>query len=488
MVFSQELRRIRSNPMARNAGWMVAGQGIGFVLQAVYFILIARLLGAYEYGIYAGAFALTGILGQYSTMGSGTLFLRYVTADPKAAPVYWGNILASTTLVSLAIMLALSVLSNHLLGAGSRPILLLAAIANCFFNQLTSCAARVFQSFEQMRQTAGLSLATNLARTAAAGAMLLWRVRAGAHEVGDHHATAYAWSVAMVAVSALAAILAVAMVTARIGWPSLSLRQIRGDLLEGFEFSFASSTSSAYNDIDKAMLGHFGMSAANGIYSLAYRVIDVATIPVLAVREAALPKFFRGGNEGIRGPARLAVSLLKRTGPVAVLAGIGVFAMAPLVPHLVGKGFAESVSALRWLCLIPLFRSVHHMTGSAITGSGNQTYRTVSQVGAAAFNFGTNVYLIPRFGWVGAAWASLMTDGLLAVVNSGMLVGLCQFERLRLKRKSLAAGYSLTSAARYSVSDSVCVQSTEPVHGKARSSLVSLSRMVKSRVEDSRSA
>ena len=46
------------------------------------------------------------------------------------------------------------------------------------------------------------------------------------------------------------------------------------------------------------------------------------------------------------------------------------FVLAPLIPLLVGRGFAESVSALRWLCLIPVFRSIHGATGSVLTGAG----------------------------------------------------------------------------------------------------------------------
>ena len=322
--FRAQLRKLRSSSLARNAGWMVIGQGSGFLLQAAYFVLIARLLGAYEYGVYAGAFAITGILGQYSTMGSGTLFLRYVSADPAKAPVYWGNILAVTTVVSAAMVLALSVLSGKLLVGGSRPVLVLAAVANCFCNQLTSCAARVFQTYEEMRTTAALTLGTNLVRALAAGVMLFFA--AGS----VNHASAYQWSVAMVLVSMLSAIAAVIMVTAKVGWPRFSLQQIRDDLQEGFGFSFATSTSSAYNDIDKAMLGHYGMNLANGIYTMAYRVIDVATIPVLAVREAAMPAFFRSGMNGIRASTLLAFSLLKRTLPMAILSAVVVFSVRRL--------------------------------------------------------------------------------------------------------------------------------------------------------------
>ncbi len=412
----RELQRIRESAMARNAGWMVVGQGAGFLLQSIYFVLIARLLGPSEYGIYAGAFALTSILGQYSAMGSGTLFLRYVTADRKHFSAYWGNILVTTTLMSLLMVAALALLSGKVLGSGSRGITLLAAVANCFCFQLTASAARVFQTFEQLRTTAGLMLANNLARTLAAGAMLL----------ALHRANAYQWSVATVALSLIMAAVSVAVVTARFGWPSFSLAQVRRNLLEGLGYSFASSTATAYNDVDKTMLSHYGMNAANGIYSMAYRIIDVATIPILAIREAAMPRFFLNGLGGIRGTAKLAALLLKRALPLGALAAGIVFMTAPLVPYLAGKGFHETISALRWLCLIPLLRSLHQMSGSAITGSGLQRYRTLSQMVAVSLNFGLNVWLIPRHGWLGAAWSSLATDGTLAVINCAMLAVLYQ--------------------------------------------------------------
>src|SRR5271170_8299176 len=347
-AISLELRRIRGSSIARNAGWMVLGQGSGFLLQSIYFILIARLLGPFEYGLFAGAFALTSILGQYSAMGSGTLFLRYVTADRKQFSVYWGNVLVTTTVASVLIVAALALVSGKILGSGSQAITLLAAVANCFCFQLTASAAKVFQTYEQLRITAALTLANNFSRTLAAGVLL----------VVLHRATAYQWAAATVALSLLTAAASVAVVTVRFGRPSFSLPQMRRDMLEGFGYSFASSTSTAYNDIDKTMLSHYGMNAANGIYSMAYRIIDVATIPILAIREAAMPRFFRSGLGGIRGAAPLAIALLKRAMPLGFLAGAAVFVTAPLIPHLAGSGFGETVFALRWLCLIPLFRSL----------------------------------------------------------------------------------------------------------------------------------
>ena len=93
------------------------------------------------------------------------------------------------------------------------------------------------------------------------------------------------------------------------------------------------------------------------------------------------------------------------------------FATAPLIPHVVGKGFAESASALRWLCLIPLFRCFHLSAGDALAGSGYQNYRLVTRVVACVANLALNLWLIPQYSWLGAAWASLATDGGLGILD-----------------------------------------------------------------------
>lgn len=77
----------------------------------------------------------------------------------------------------------------------------------------------------------------------------------------------------------------------------------------------------------------------------------------------------------------------------------------------------ESISALRWLCLLPVFRSIHGITGGVRTGAGLQRYRTTAQISAVIIDFGLNLWLIPAYGWHGAAWASLATDGVLGVIN-----------------------------------------------------------------------
>jgi O-antigen/teichoic acid export membrane protein len=397
--------------LVRNAGWMFAGQGSGYLLQAAYFVILARLLGTLEYGIFAGAFAFTSLVSQYSTLGTGTVLLRYVAGNRKFFAVYWGNILAVTAALGTALTIALHFIGRHMLNPSSAALVLLAAIANCLCAQLTTETARVFQAFEKMRITAALNLLTSLLRTCVAVGMLIVL----------HHASAWQWAIASTAISAVAAVAAFCTVTSHFGWPRVQGGLFRSHAIEGAEYAFATSTSSVYNDLDKTMLSHYGMNAANGIYTMAYRVVDMATMPIFSIRDAAMPRLFERGRGGIGSAADLANRLLKRAVLISLVAAAGMFVVAPLLPRFVGHGFSESSAALRWLCLIPVFRSIHQLAGSAITGAGLQRYRTASQLGAAGLNFLLNLWLIPRWGWHGAAWSSLVTDGVLAVANWTML-------------------------------------------------------------------
>jgi len=160
------------------------------------------------------------------------------------------------------------------------------------------------------------------------------------------------------------------------------------------------------------------MNTANGIYAMAYRVVDGCAMPLYAVQSATFHRFFKKGAEaGLRNTNTFALKILARTAPLSLTAAAAMFFVAPVIPHVVGRGFADSVMALRWLCLIPLFCSFHISARDAMTGSGHQKLRLATQAAAAAFNFPNSPYLIPRFGWLGAVWSSLATDGELGIMN-----------------------------------------------------------------------
>ncbi len=430
--FASLTRRLASSTLLRNAGWVFGGQVASFGVQAVYFVVLARLLGSAEYGILAGAAALVNIFSQYSGMGAGILFLRYVSPNHERFREYWGNILLSIGLVGTLVIIALHLVGRWLLGQSSASILVVLAIGDCLCGQLTVAAAQVFQTFEKMRVTASLNFLTNLLRLVLAGCMAF----------ALHRTSAWTWAIASLCVSLAACFIAIAKVTSDFGLPKFSLRLLLARLGEGFIFAVSGSTTTVYNDIDKVMLGHYGMVVANGIYSIAYRVVNICTTPIGSIHGAALPRFFRDGVNGIQATAPFARKILKRTTILGVLAAAGMFLLAPVLPRIAGHDFARSVSALRWLCLIPLLRCFHLSAGDAISAAGFQRFRLGSQCIAAAANFGMNLYLIPRYSWLGAAWASLLTDGSLGLMNWAVLLTLVQ--RGKRSSGSNSAGLYMT--------------------------------------------
>jgi O-antigen/teichoic acid export membrane protein len=391
----------------RNAAWLFAGQGFSFLSQGLYFIVLARLLGTAQYGLLAGAVALVAVVSQYSTLGSGLLFLRYVSPDHSRFRIYWGNVLMSVLLLGVLIVVVLRLSGRWLVGAASVPLIFPIAISDCLFQQLSNCAGQVFQTFEKMKFSAALTLLSNVSRCIVAVGMLLFLGKA----------TASQWAMASLTVSFISACIAFAIVTRFFGLPSFSPSLLVKRSGEGFVFAISGSTTAVYNDIDKVVLSHYGMDRANGIYSMAYRVVNIGTMPVMSIVGAAFPRFFREGVKGIGATVPMARQLLKRTALLGIGISLVMFLSAPIIPHLVGKSYAESVSALRWLCLIPFFRCFHLSAGDAIAGAGHQKFRLVSQSIAAIGNLLLNLYLVPRYSWQGAAWASLATDGALGVMN-----------------------------------------------------------------------
>jgi O-antigen/teichoic acid export membrane protein len=402
---------------------------LSFVVQAVSFIFLARLLRSSEYGVLAGAVALVTIVSQYGSLGSGQLYMRYVSADRSQSARYWGNALLSVFLIGGILVALLWLIGPWLIHRDSLYVLILLAISECIFVQVTVAASMVFQTFEKMRVSAGLTLLTSVLRLLFLVVMLIM----------FGHAYAWQWAMASLWISMLVAIAAVWAVTRSYGLPSFAPSLLIKRAGEGFVFAISGSTTSVYNDLDKVMLSHYGMLQANGIYSMAYRVVNIGTMPVMSLVGAAFPRFFQAGVNGARAVLPMARTLLKRTLIPGVIAVIGMFAFAPILPHLVGNSYKEAVSALQWLCLIPIFRCFNLSAGDALSGCGDQKFRLVCQASAALGNGALNFYLIPRYSWHGAAWASLLTDGALGLMNWIAL--------LYLARRSKPIGPAATAEA-----------------------------------------
>lgn len=416
------LTRVRSSTLVHNTGWMFGGYGLQILVQAAYFILVARTLGARQYGAFVAVTALVSIAAPFSGFGAANLLVKNVARDRNLMADYWGNgllMICATGCGFLVILLG----SAKLLLPDSVALtsLLVVGISDLILVKVADLAAVGFQAIEKMSRSAQLQVLTSVFRL---GGIVFLRLFVT-------HPTAKAWAFVYLFATGLTAAIAIFTTSARIGWPHFALHRIRPELLEGFYFSTSLSAQTIYNDIDKTMLARMVTLDAAGIYAAAYRIIDVAFTPVRSLLNAAYPRFFRHGTGGIHVSLSFSLRLIRPAAVYSLAAAIAMFAGATLLPRILGAQFSATAEALRWLALLPLLKSLHYFMGEALTGAGHQGVRASAHVTAAIFNILVNLWIIPHFGWRGAAWSSLASDGLLVLL---MLVAVLAMTHLKSQR------------------------------------------------------
>jgi O-antigen/teichoic acid export membrane protein len=411
-----DLRLLRSHWLVRGASWVILGRGVSFFVQATYFLLLARLLSAYQYGVFSGCFALVSIVTPYSALGAGMLFMRYTSHNREQAGSYWGNALVTVSGMTIVLGAILALLGPKLTGVHEVPIFILLAVANCLFGQIPLLAATVFQSFEKLYAMSALTTLTNVIRLLAL-LVMKWTF---------HHATALQWTEGVTLASFISMLVALVCIQREVGPISFDFPLLKSHLREGLGFSVSGTAAAAHNDIDKTVLSHYGMNIQNGFYTLAYKIVDYVCVPVNAIDIAALPRFFKLSRQDRSSFVRLLIRSVALSALLGAIFAVVLSLCAPLLNRLVTHSYDDAISVLKLLCLLPLLRGLHSVPGSALTATGRQGLRTILQFGVAGFNLIGNVILVPRLGWVGAAYMSIASDGLLAVLNIGavwLLIG-----------------------------------------------------------------
>jgi O-antigen/teichoic acid export membrane protein len=402
----QRWTKLKQSVLLRNTIWMFMGQGMRQLLRAVYFLIIPRALGVDQYGLFVGVTSLAAILAPFATLGIGNLLVKNVSRDRKVFAEYWGNSLLMSA-ISGAALIGFMMGISKLLIPGKFPWLMVfvVAISDLLFTKVADVASQAFQAYDMMGKSAQLNVISSLSRVV--GAIVLVAVY--------HRSNAVTWSWFYLAASILTTFIAMRWVNRQLDHPVLALWRIKPELLEGCYFSVSLSSQSIYNDIDKTMLVQLSTLDGAGIYAAAYRLIDVAFLPVRSLLWAMYPSFFRHGQAGIGASTKYARRLLPRALAYSLLACVALFVAAPIVPHLLGAEYARTTVALRWLSPLPLLKTLHYFVADSLTGAGRQGLRTAVQVCVAVFNVLLNLWLIPAYSWRGAAWSSLASDGMLAV-------------------------------------------------------------------------
>jgi O-antigen/teichoic acid export membrane protein len=404
----------------RNALWMSLSQGGRLAMQAVYFALIARSLGVRNYGAFVGVVALVGTLYPFGTMGRGNLLIRDVARNHSSFPQRWGEALLTTLLCGPFLITLLLVLAHFVLPA-SIPwqVPVFVAASDILGLNLITISGQAFQSFEQLGWMAFINALISASRLS--GALILYSF--------NHSPTVLQWGYMYFATTAVVAAVACWLVTTRLGPPAFKFPRSWQEFIEGIYFSISLAAQTIYNDIDKTMLVRLSTLAASGIYGAAYRLIDVSFAPVSALLYASYPGFFREGATGLSSSLAYAKPIIWRAFGYAFAVMCMLLIGAGAIPYVLGSQYHDSVEALRWLAPLPILKALHYFISDALSGAGHQRARSLIQIGVAVFNILLNLWIIPKYSWRGASWASLASDALLL-----LSVATCAYILLRRER------------------------------------------------------
>jgi O-antigen/teichoic acid export membrane protein len=418
------------NELVRNSVWMLLGQGLKLVIQALYFVAIARSLGIINYGAFIGVVALVGVAVPFADLGRGNLLVKNVSRDVSRFADYWGSALVATALSGCVLFVAVLVVSRFALPA-SIPLRLieLVALSDLFGLNLITVCGQAFLAFDRLKWTAGITVLGSISRLIGACVLIMLRPRPSPLQ----------WGYVYFTTTSVVAAVAVALVWVKIGRPKMNARRANKELCEGLYFSTGLCAQTIYNDIDKTMLARLGSLEAAGIYGAAYRLIDVSFVPVSSLLMASYASFFRSGAGGVSACFAYAKPLLWRALGYSVLA-FGVLELsAGLVPHILGAQYLLTAQALRWLALLPVLKVGSYFFSNILAGTGYQGVRSGFQLGLAFFNVIVNLWVIPTYSWRGAAWSSLASDGILAGCACGAVCMIARREGRDASKESAPA-------------------------------------------------
>lgn len=417
--------RVELLRVARGGGANLAGalftQGTRFLIT----LLLVRLIGGAEAGLFFQAYAVLMILGLAATgafINSATRFVALHRADGDRAALR-GTVrltLASSTIIATALAVGLLAwapwVARTLFGDPEMVSTLRWAALALPATAFTDVALSATQGFKTMRPYASINLFFEPAARLVLTLLLVW---AGLGADGA--------MIALAATNAAAAVLSALALRRLLGAPAAPPRYAAREL---FPYSAAGWFSNLASNwllwADTILLGFYLSSRQVSIYQVASRLALLGAVVVgplgTSFAPAAADLFRRKRFDALRRAYALVAGWTLRL-------YVPAFVMLVVFPRellaIFGPGFVAGASVVVVLASAQLVNTATGPNGYLITMSGRMGVQLVLNIAALVANVLLNIWLIPRYGIEGAAasWAACIVTFTLvrvAYVRSAM--------------------------------------------------------------------
>jgi O-antigen/teichoic acid export membrane protein len=382
----------------RNSVLVVGARALAKLAVFVVVVLLWRHLGADAYGRFATMIVYVTLVGIIADLGLQTVFIRDASRDRTVFARYLGNLLSARLLLSL---LALVILAGalRLFSPSLFPYTLAA-----FVLLLTTSYSSLLRAVFYIRGRLGYEAIAIVAES-----LLLLGLTIGAiqqHATWDAFLWVYSASYLFTCLFAFGVIRWRWHERVTIGLEPAFVRRV---LAAGLPLALAFTITTVYAQLDIVLLQLFKNFQVVGWYSAANKYIDaVAWVP-----QSAMGAVFPALSLLAAGDRRRLVFAYEKSYKMLAILGlplaIGAVVTADSIVH-VTRGFEQSIPALRILAPSVALLFVNNAFIYTLTAINRQLDFTRLALFTLAVNVILNLVLIPPYGYLGAAVASIITE------------------------------------------------------------------------------
>lgn len=390
----------------RNIAMMMSGQIVTWASTLILSAAYGRFLGATGFGELYLATSFIALVGFPIEFSFNQQLIRDIAREPKAAHRYvtMGLVLKATLWVGLFLISFLLTFALHY----SDEVRWLIVISG--FSLLTMGIATTLRSVQTAYLDAGMAKFGDVIEKGFDCVVALLLLRAGAGVIPI--------SIVLVVGSALGMMWqiyrTVKLIGIRIEWsPEVARTLIRS----GLAFLAYGVIGVLYYRIDTILLSVFATDTAIGVYGAAYRLFDTMTfIPTIVVSAIMSPILSKYAVDADKSKLRLAVD--KSVMAMLLCALPAAAGLIVTAPNIIGfiyhrEDFTGSEYVLQALAVGLIALYLNSVLTTVLVSTGQERKLPLMAIAALIFNVGLNLFLIPRYMDMGAAWATSLTEVLL---------------------------------------------------------------------------
>ena len=372
------------------------------VLPALLFIYVARKLGGEDFGKLSFAFSFTGMCILITDFGLNRLLVRNVSRQKELTGEYVANIYVLKIILSFMCVIVMG-LFVVLVGYNDEMITLV-MIFGCamFFRSLLDVSCAFFNAHEQMNKEAILK-GINHTLLFLSGAVVL-ALGFGLSELSHVFLVVYLISSI---IGCYLVYQCIANVRLRFNprfWYNI--------LRESIPIALTVIFGIIYVKIDIVMLSLMrGDNIEIGRYSAAVRIIELMHVVPAIIASAIFPIFSILHKESIDSLAEVYKTSFKYLLVTALPIVVGTLLLSDRIIDLVyGDEYVKAAPALRILVCSLIFVFVNYILLNILVSADKQKINAVVTGICLLVNISLNMCLIPYYGYLGAGYATVITE------------------------------------------------------------------------------